>query len=235
MKKIKRTDLLAVLGFVLIMLFGIAYKFLMRGNSEGVVPRFTSTEVNVSSVNSVTLTESYKSLSDTEITEITESETVEAFITVYICGEVNNPGIYEVKSGTMLYELVEQAGGLTDKAPVNNINMVFTLLSDISIYIPSSDENLSSGDSYIIRPDNEAFLSGNMNYDDETDGGQRNLVNINTADKAELMTLPGIGEVTAEAIIAYREVHVFEKIEDVMNVSGIGEGKYAQIKDYICV
>lgn len=232
MKKLKRTDLLAVLGFVLIMLFGLAYKYLLRGNSEGTVPRFTSSEVFESVAVSAVTEESTLLY---ESSEVSENLAVSSYVTVYICGEVNNPGIYEVNSGTMLYELIEQAGGLTDKAPVNNINMVYTLVYDISIYIPSSDENLSYCDSCIIRPDNEAFSSGDLNFGSETYGGQSSLVNINTADKAELMTLPGIGDVTAEAIIAYREVHVFEKIEDVMNVSGIGEGKYAQIKDYICV
>ena len=66
-------------------------------------------------------------------------------------------------------------------------------------------------------------------------GSSSNLVNINTASKDELMTLPGIGEATAESIIAYRSVNLFNSKEDLKNVSGIGDAKYSKVEEYICV
>ena len=65
--------------------------------------------------------------------------------------------------------------------------------------------------------------------------GSTDLVNINTASREQIMTLPGIGEVTADAIIEYREQNPFERIEDIMNVQGIGEAKFNSIRDLICV
>ena len=167
-----------------------------------------------------------------------EAETV-ATVSIYICGEVMNPGIYEAPQGVMLNDIIEEAGGLTEEASVNNINLVYRITTDISIYIPSVNEiegGIEGND--IIRQDG-AYVWGSSSTSSSSSqtGGKSgsNQVNINTASEDELKTLPGIGAVTAEAIIEYRASTPFQAIEDIKNVSGIGESKFSRIKDYICV
>ena len=135
-----------------------------------------------------------------------------SYIYVDIKGEVNNPGVYKITSSTRLYQLIDLAGGLTDLADPLKVNMAITLRDQDMIYIPSIF------DIDIVSPIEE---------EDE-------LIDINRASKELLTTLPGIGEATAEAIITYREeVGYFDTIEDIMNVSGIGEATYNNIKDLI--
>ena len=156
-------------------------------------------------------------ISTSEAKESIESEETEnSTIYVYICGEVNEPGVYEISRGSILYDAVIMAGGLTDDAAAEDIDLVMTLDNNISIKIPAIGEE--------VEPIT-AITS-------ETDSG---LININTADKATLMTLPGVGETTADSIISYRTSKFFETKEDLMNVPGIGEGKYDKLKNLICV
>lgn len=134
------------------------------------------------------------------------------YIYVDLKGEVLNPGVYKITSSTRLYQLIEKAGGLTSIADPLKINLSILLKDQDVIYVPS----IFDEDIVIIE-------------DDDTD-----LIDINQANKALLTTLPGIGEVTAEAIIDYRnEYGYFDQIEDIMNVPGIGESTYENIKDLI--
>lgn len=159
--------------------------------------------------------------SDEIVIETTESTVIEVSsnIYVYVCGEVNCPGVYEIERGSILNDAVELAGGLTDNAAAEDIDLVMVLNENISVKIPSYDDIDTSV--ITIGSDPEEDKSG--------------LININTADKQTLMTLPGIGEATADAIIDYRNSHVFEKEEDLMNVQGIGESKFNKVRSMICV
>lgn len=159
--------------------------------------------------------------SDEIVIETTESTVIEVSsnIYVYVCGEVNCPGVYEIERGSILNDAVELAGGLTDNAAAEDIDLVMVLNENISVKIPSYDDIDTSV--ITIGSDPEEDKSG--------------LININTADKQTLMTLPGIGESTADAIIDYRSSHVFEKEEDLMNVQGIGESKFNKVRSMICV
>ena len=155
---------------------------------------------------------------------------------IYICGAVNEPGVFEMECGSILNDAVLLAGGLREDAPAERINLVYELNENISIYIPTREE-LESGitcDPLIIRTTENEYSWGTaeqQQVQEETSG----LVNINTATREQLMTLPGIGEATADAIIAYREETPFTSTQDITNVSGIGESKYNRIKDLICV
>lgn len=168
-------------------------------------------------------------------------------IYVHVCGAVVNPGVYEMPKGSRFYEAVDAAGGFAEDACQDYLNMAALLADGSRLEIPTSEEILAkesaedksrqSGGSdrnaeysYYTEPETSAAGGGNAG-DSET-----GLVNINTADIGELCALPGIGEGRAKAIIEYREKQgSFQKKEDIMQVSGIGEKMYARMEDYLAV
>lgn len=146
---------------------------------------------------------------------------------VYISGEVKNSGVYDIKDGDRLDDLVKIAGGFTDKADINAINLALRLEDQMKIYIPNIDENLN------INADNTNLAVGEVTSTNQNSQGQK--ININLATKEELMTLPNIGEKRAQAILDYRQENKFTKIEDIKNVSGIGDKYFEAMKDLITV
>ncbi len=143
-------------------------------------------------------------------------------IYVHICGEVLNPGVYEVEENTRLFELAEKAGGFTEEAAVDYVNQAMTVADGDKIYIPNQTEADEEGKSQLT--------------DTGTGNEKEELLDLNTATEEELMTLPGIGASKAKKIIAYREeIGKFENIEQIMNITGIKEGVYNNIKDYVIV
>ena len=162
---------------------------------------------------------------NTENTETVEEEE-DYKIVIHITGEVNNEGIIEVKEGGRISDAIEEAGGLTKEADLERVNLAYELEDGQKIYIPNKkdkdiEEYVTEGVDDIVLPD-ELSKAG--------DG----LVNINKASSEELQELDGIGEALAENIIAYRENNgKFKNIEDIKNVSGIGDSKYEKIKDNI--
>ncbi len=146
-------------------------------------------------------------------------------IYVYICGAVNNPGVYELQSQSRIYELVELAGGLAEDADESSVNLAQTMEDGEMIRILTVAESASV-------PNIGSDPSASQGAD--TDGSKK--VNINTADAAELTTLSGIGEVKAAAIVTYREEHgPFGSAEEIMKVDGIAEATYAKIKEDITI
>ena len=136
---------------------------------------------------------------------------------VHICGEVNAPGVYRVLEGSRIFQAVEQAGGFTDDAASEYLNLAEHTEDGLKIDVPSV-EDVQSG--LLPQPREEA--SGK--------------VNIDRAGAQELMTLTGIGEARAADIIKYREENGgFQSVEDIMKVPGIKEGAFEKIKDQISV
>lgn len=129
---------------------------------------------------------------------------------VHISGEINQEGVYIIDDGERLDDLIKQAGGLTSEANVNSLNLAMKLEDQMKIYIPNKNEIPAEELTTQIVTSPE--LSNNSDK-----------ININQASKEELMTLPNIGEKRAEAIIEYRNVNKFENIEDIKNVTGIGD------------
>lgn len=156
-----------------------------------------------------------KVIADDNKNKDVKTEKLEANIIIDISGEIKNPGIYKMKGKVRLYEIIDKAGGLKEEANINSINQARYVKDGEKIIIPSSRNSQGM--------DKESISNGN------------NLVNINTASKEELLKLPGIGEVTAEKIINYRDNNNFTKIEDLKNVNGIGMATYNKLKDLICV
>ena len=223
-------------AFILIVILSALYKYVFKGSGDITLQGFKSGKT--ASVTENTAPDDLYQETGIQVTvQDTALATVETvrLISVYICGEVRNPGIYEAPQGAMLNDIIEDAGGLTENASVNNINLVYQITGNMSIYIPSEDEiknGFTGGD--IIRQDG-VYVWGNSSGGSSDPGGSTLMVNINTAALDELKSLPGIGEVTAQAIIDYRNTTPFSAIEDIKNVTGIGDSKFNRIKDYICV
>jgi len=158
-------------------------------------------------------------------------------IKVYVVGCVKNPGIVTLRKGQMICDAVREAGGLTEDADIENINMVFSLNENVMLYIKSKKEGGAVGEGAVISSDSGSAAEVIGGSDDAVDGRHSiRLVNINTAGVDELDTLPGIGEAKAKDIIAYREKYGgFSRIEDIMKVPGIKENRFESIRDYITV
>ena len=184
-------------------------------------------------------------------------------IKVYIAGEVQKPGVYELLENSRIADIIEQAGGTTEKANIDKINLAYILQDGMKVRIPNKKEKLESDidetESYISSGDDESYISGGNNgyssgsgfsYETSSSSSGSNSsvttsssisgisgkININTATQTELEQLPGIGPSTALKICNYRkESGKFKSIEDIKNVKGIGDAKYAKIKDLIRV
>lgn len=147
-------------------------------------------------------------------------------IKVYITGEVNNPGVKELNVGARIEDAINAAGGITDLANLNEVNLAYLLDDGQKIYIPNKNEKI---DEYIIENNGEGIVE---NVKDKTSS----KININKADLQELCNLPGVGVSLARRIIEYRnENGVFRVVEDLKNVSGIGEKKFESLKEYIII
>ncbi len=237
--KTKIKKLITPLAFVLVIILSAFYKFVLKGSGDFTISAFKngrSAQVTESAGTTMASeTDDVTEPSDTSEKSAKAKETV-MLISVYICGEVNKPGIYEAPKGVMLNDIIEDAGGLTEDASVNNINFVYQITGNMSIYIPSKSEiekGFNGGD--IIRQEGVYVWGNQQGSGSDTGSTGISIVNINTATIDELKTLPGIGEVTAQAIVDYRAKNPFKTIEDIKNVTGIGDSKYNRIKDYICV
>ena len=141
-----------------------------------------------------------------------QADKAEEHIFVFVCGAVKQEGVYELPIGSRVYEAVRQAGGFSEDAAVTQVNQAEVLEDETRLYIPT--------------------ISEMQNEQSNGDG----KVNLNTAGKEELMTLPGVGEAKAELIMEYRKENGrFQTIEDIMNISGIKEGLFEMIKSNIKV
>lgn len=164
-----------------------------------------------------------------ESTDDTIKETKKNVFPVYIVGEVKEPGIYHITQGAFLYEIVDMAGGFTENAAAESINLVFEITANQTIRIPSKED--------IVDSNTDDFYEKILIIDESIQpSDEMKMININSASLSQLETLPGIGQVTAASIIRYREENgPFGKIEDIMNVSGIKDSRFAAIRDYITV
>ncbi|WP_051685441.1 helix-hairpin-helix domain-containing protein [Clostridium sp. KNHs205] len=149
---------------------------------------------------------------------------------VHLCGAVRNPGVYEATKATRVYELVQSAGGFTKEADENYVNQAANVEDGQQIYIPTREEVQKGSEKVTLTGRNSTASPDNAGEDTNKTG----KVNINTATKSELCTLPGIGEVKAGSIIDYRTNHgEFQSIEELKQIEGIKDAVYNKIKDMI--
>lgn len=174
---------------------------------------------------------------NTEKTENIETNDSQSFV-VYVSGYVNNPGVYELSAGSRVIDAIDAAGGYSKEAYDNYLNLASLIADGQMIYVPSEEEVSQGNVESIAGNGGTSGISVNGNGGNSGSNGTGNsggLVNINSASKEELMTLPGIGESKADKIIAYREENGrFSTPEGIMEISGIKDGLYNKIKDKIC-
>ena len=153
----------------------------------------------------------------------TEQEKVEqdTDCAVYVCGAVVTPGVYVLPGGSRIYEAVAAAGGMQEDAAYESLNQAEEIHDGQMIVVLTEEEMKSV-----------QIQTDDTQKSDTADG----RVDLNTATKTQLMTLPGIGETKADSIIAYREKNGgFSSIEDIKKIEGIKEGVFSKIKDSIAV
>lgn len=153
---------------------------------------------------------------------------IENKIVIHITGEVEEEGVIELEKGARISDAIEEAGGTTEEADLSNVNLAYSLSDGQKVKIP----NINEKDEEMIvveeKTGDNIIIEGNKSKEEK--------ININKAAQTEIETLPGIGPSTALKIINYRNEHgKFKNIEDIKNVSGIGDSKFENIKEYICV
>lgn len=225
-------------------------------SNENIIPNLQ--EESVSEIEETIITENTNTeennLETTEVNTNQENEQIykntesSEKIYVYITGEVNSPGVVLLNNGSRIVDAIEAAGGVTDKANITKVNLVYILQDGMKINIPNQNDlknnenfeyiTMSSGDE---KNDANINNSASNTSSEESSSNKESafkisVVNINTATQTELETLPGIGPSLALKIINYRKENgKFSSIEDIKNVSGIGDAKFENIKNYIRV
>lgn len=175
-------------------------------------------------------------------TELSDASSEEAkTLVVHICGAVSAPGVYELPAGSRIIDAVEAGGGFLPEADEACCNLAEEIVDGCQIYIMTKSESCADGQTekkagIQTSPDSDMQTTDRNVRSNSTPALENGLVNLNTADVAALMTLPGIGESRAKAIISYREQHgAFAQIEDIMKISGIKQAAFSKIKDKITV
>ena len=211
MKYINKKQKIVLIIIISIITLGVAYyAYIMKTNDE-----FNVEEQSLEIENT------------TE--ENNEAKEEKSKIIVHVSGAVKNEGIVELEEKARVADAIEAAGGVTEDAYMRDINLASLLEDGMKVYIPTKEEVMQKEENsdYIIGSNN---IIENNNVESKKSG----KVNINTATKEELDTLPGVGELTANKIISYREENgKFKSIEEIKEVSGIGDSKFEQIKDLI--
>jgi len=171
----------------------------------------------------------YASIENLYEKNVIVADEIETSIIVHIIGEVNNPGIVELMIGQRIADAIEKAGGATNEADLSRVNLAYKVEDGQKICIPSVNCEYFEDNMYITKSSGQTGIN-----EEKEEGGSK--ININNASQTELEELPGIGPSTSLKIIQYRDENgKFEDIEDIKNVPGIGEAKFENIKESICV
>jgi competence protein ComEA len=167
----------------------------------------------------------------------TSSPMSPAIITVHVAGAVNSPGVYRLPSSARVVDAVASAGGALRSADLESINLAQTITDTEQIYIPVkkvSRPRVTTAPR--LRPQRTTPTTAPVIIGGSAGAQPTRLINLNTATASELDSLTGVGPSTAKAIIAYRtKKGVFSKVEDLLNVPGIGPAKLAALRDQVTV
>ena len=222
MKKNKKTIIFLVITFICVAIIFIKDKISFKDDIYVVSKEEVGNKESTLS-NSEDINYDYEELNNIKNDTIDGKENSN-MITIYISGQVNNPGIVTLESNKRLADAIDILGGVTKYADLNRINMALKIKDEEHYIIPKIGEE-TSNDNLLI--DNTKDLS---------EKGENNKININLATIEELEDLPGIGEATANKIIRYRDENGnFKTIDEIKNVNGIGDKKYEDLKELISI
>lgn len=218
MKKINKKTI--IISIIIILVIGIYYFFIKENDYLE-----NNQNENILNTNEEKNEETENKISDTEKS---------GKLIIYMAGAVKNEGLYEMNENSRIADGIEKAGGLTEDANIKEINLAYVLEDGMKVYIPRKNENNQVKDEtsiYVSKENESKNTSNNISTNVKS-----NKININIATQTELETLPGIGPSIATKIINYRKENgKFNTVEDIKKVSGIGDSKYSQIKDFIKV
>ena len=168
-----------------------------------------------------------------------EEAAPEAKITVYVSGAVVKPGLHEIAPGSRAVDAIEAAGGMTEEANKDRVNLAKICKDGMQVNVPrlSAKELRKLKQAQNVYAGDSANAAANavqpVNYVPAVQQDNGGKVRLNSATLEELEELPGVGEVTAQRIVEYRNLHSFNKIEDIMNVKGIGQAKFNKMRPYL--
>ena len=205
-----KREQIVILFIVLIIILSISFKFFLKDLFKPV-----QSEVGLMSKIDV---EANLGISEEDLTIADDN----SLIMVHISGQVYNSGIIQLVMGDRVIDAVKLAGGLTKDADLDRINLAKKVVDEEKIYIPKIGE---------VEFNENTLISKLPNNNDSNSG----KININLCSSKELEELPGIGEVIANRIIEYRSSQPFRNIDELKNVSGIGDKKFEDIKDLVIV
>lgn len=214
----------SIIGVLVVVFCFFLWMTCGAGNSMEAETSYT----DVTTLSTSSSKQSTKSLTEVSSQSQTEgSEKVKSKVTVDVKGAVVKPGVYTLKAGARVTDVIQEAGGMTEDADAKSVNLAASLSDEEVIYVANKDENVSVLDQ-----------SGTGQVSDK--GGQAvskdGKINLNTATSEQLQTISGIGAKRAEDIIAYRESHGgFQSVDDLKNVSGIGDKTLDKIRESIYV
>ncbi len=201
-----------------------------RANSAEVI--LTNDSLESASIQITDDNEALANQNESDASEASDGGTSDKELVIFVCGAVNEPGVYYLKEGHRAVDAIEAAGGFSEDADKTIVNLAAPLSDGIKLQIPTKEEAAGA-------------LADGRSFDSAIDGSLGNcssqvcdgsLVNINRASIDELKTLPGIGDGIAGKIVDYRsENGNFTCIEDIMKVSGIKDKLFSKIKDHITV
>lgn len=194
------------------------------GNSMEAETSYT----DVTALSTSSSKQSSQSLSEASSQSKTEgSEKVKSKVTVDVKGAVVNPGVYTLKEGARVTDVIQEAGGMTEDADAKSVNLAASLSDEEVIYVANKDENVS-----VLDQTSTGQVSDKGGQAVSKDG----KINLNTATSEQLQTISGIGAKRTEDIIAYRESHGgFQSVDDLKNVSGIGDKTLDKIRESLYV
>ncbi|MGN1414494.1 MAG: helix-hairpin-helix domain-containing protein [Anaerovoracaceae bacterium] len=227
-----RADLLKKLALPIVVIFALVFFWISGGMKDEI-------EITSQNPNDPGLSDG-QTVSDSDTVSDGADHASISQIYVDLGGEVNHPGVYQVSAGTRLFQVIEKAGGLKESADTDSINQAEAVSDGQKIIIGSKDDAspyyTGSGDLY---QNGNTTWSGSSTEGEnpgkavrETENGS--MVNINLASMTELQLLPGVGPSTAQKIVDYRQQNgKFQRIEDIKNISGIGDKTFENLKDFI--
>ena len=232
MNNLNKNQKIAIVTIVIIIIVTIYFFFYIR--EQNGISEIQNNEIEI--------------IDDKNITDQSKIEEQKETIKVHISGAVNQEGVIELEEDSRINDAIEKAGGLKENAYIDNVNLAFPLEDGMKIYIPNINEKQqmdeqiekqkveqqeNSKNSYISKDSGTNIIDNTNTLQSNT---KTKKININTANQSDLESLPGIGPSTATKIINYRnENGKFKSIEDLKEVSGIGESKFNKIKELICV